>query len=123
LKVFSFHFFYHQSLDGIIMLNLIKKTRIFFLLIVLALPLGAAFANNVLDAPMWDVVGVNGSQMLPPPAATASPIIAEPGALPTRWPNTGSLLTGDKKHKRSQSEQQTPNIPQITPMPAAPAGI
>jgi hypothetical protein len=105
------------------MLKLIKKSRIFFLMTALALPLGA-FANNVLDAPMWDVVGVNGSQMLPPPAATANPIIALPGALPTRWPNSGSLLSGDKKgHKRGQEyDQHTPNIPQISPMPA-PAGI
>jgi hypothetical protein len=106
------------------MLNRIKKTRIFFLVSALALPFGSAFANNVLDAPMWDVVGVNSAQMLPPPAATANPIIAEPGALPTRWPNAGSLLSGNKKgHKRSEdNEQHTPNIPQISPMPA-PAGI
>jgi hypothetical protein len=63
--------------------------------------------------------------MLPPPAATANPIQVEPGALPVRWPNKGSLLSGDKKgrHRRAQDEEMhTPNIPQISPMPA-PAGI
>jgi biotin carboxyl carrier protein len=95
-----------------------------FLLFSLALlsPV-ASYANNVLDMPMNDVTGVNTSQALPSAAATAEPIEAEPGALPVRWPNRGTLVKAYNKKGQPVRQQQTPDIPNITPMGAPPAGI
>src|SRR4051812_16913273 len=105
-----------------VMLTKFSKSLFVFFALSFLTPL-RAHANNVLDAPMWDVVGINSSQMLPSPAAMADPIQVEPGTLPVRWPNNGSLVKAYNKKGLPRRQQEQNNVQMMTPMAAPPAGI